>query len=283
MKRRTDLGSGFQWGTFLGEYDRLLGNYGIAEYNQDRDRQRVEKSVVMSCGWNPDRPELETEWLQSICEEHNMPSAIVGYVDLSGEAAVVEDCIAKQLQFDRVRGMRQILSWNPNPDYSCCAEKLLEQTRWQKNFELMKKYELSFDMQVYSMQMPAAAALAAANPDVQIVINHCGMPLFDFTKYYRLWLSNMKLLAAEPNISMKISGLGMFDHRWNTRSISPLVRYAIEIFGVDRCMFASHFPVDGLYRSYDEVFDAYSAIVRDGSEGERDRLFYGNAARIYRL
>jgi predicted TIM-barrel fold metal-dependent hydrolase len=93
----------------------------------------------------------------------------------------------------------------------------------------------------------------------------------------------MTSLASADNVFCKISGLGMGDWKWTEDSIRPFVLHAIEAFGVNRCMFASNFPVDRLFSSYDAVFDAFKAITRDFSADERRALFHDNAERVYRL
>ncbi|SFS91026.1 amidohydrolase family protein [Saccharopolyspora flava] len=90
-------------------------------------------------------------------------------------------------------------------------------------------------------------------------------------------------LAQAPNVACKISGLGMGDHDWTTESIRPYVEHAIEVFGVERCMFASNFPVDSLFSGYGEIFDAFREITRDYSRDERLALFHDNAEKFYRL
>ena len=97
------------------------------------------------------------------------------------------------------------------------------------------------------------------------------------------WHGGMKALAAQPNASVKISGLGMVDWNWNTESIRPFVLSTIDYFGVDRCMFASNFPVDRLYSSFGRLYDTFAALVRDFTDGEQRQLFGATAARIYRL
>ena len=73
----------------------------------------------------------------------------------------------------------------------------------------------------------------------------------------------MKLLASlAPNVAVKISGLAMLDWHWTTGSLRPFVLRTVEIFGVDRCMFASNFPVDKLFSSYDDLFNAFKAITK---------------------
>ena len=92
-----------------------------------------------------------------------------------------------------------------------------------------------------------------------------------------------KLLAEQPNVSVKISGLGIVDHAWSDASIRSLVLETIDIFGVARCMFASDVPTDKLYAGYDAIMSAFSRIVAGFAPAERDALFAANAERIYRL
>jgi predicted TIM-barrel fold metal-dependent hydrolase len=98
-----------------------------------------------------------------------------------------------------------------------------------------------------------------------------------------VWQRGLAALARIPHVSIKISGLGMVDHRWTVDSIRPLVRYTIETFGAGRCMFASNFPVDSLKSDFNTLYDAFKAIVSDYPVAEQRKLFHDNAVRIYRL
>jgi len=93
----------------------------------------------------------------------------------------------------------------------------------------------------------------------------------------------MRLLAERPNTAVKISGLGMFDRNWTTESIRPLVLEAIDIFGPQRAMFASNFPVDGMMASYGRIWNSFEEITRAFPEAERRALFHDNAVASYRL
>ena len=93
----------------------------------------------------------------------------------------------------------------------------------------------------------------------------------------------MRTLAEAPNVAAKISGLAMFHHGWTPAVIRPFVLDTIEIFGPERCMFASNFPVDRLQSSYDALWSAFDRITADFSEPERRALFHDNAIRYYRL
>lgn len=130
--------------------------------------------------------------------------------------------------------------------------------------------------------MPEFLGLARDFPDVQIILNHTGMQV-DGPDHFEAWKQNMRLLAEAPNVACKISGLGMGDWTWRTESIRPYVEEAIAAFGVERCMFATNFPVDKLFSSFDAILNAFKEITKDYSYRERLALFHDNAARFYRL
>jgi predicted TIM-barrel fold metal-dependent hydrolase len=83
-------------------------------------------------------------------------------------------------------------------------------------------------------------------------------------------------------VSCKLSGLCVADRPWTLEENGPLILETIDTFGVDRCMFASNFPVDKLFSSYDAIFDAFKAITEGYSTSERTALFHDNAARFHR-
>jgi predicted TIM-barrel fold metal-dependent hydrolase len=195
---------------------------------------------------------------------HGYPHGIVGFADLSSPD--VQAVIEAHCAFPNVRGIRQCLNFHRDPVKT-----------------LLKRYDLSFDLQLYYTQMEEAVALAREFPDTPIVLNHTGMPVDRAPAEIEGWKKAMKLLATAPNVSCKISGLGMGDWEWTVDSIRPYVLHAIDAFGVERCMFASNFPVDKLFSSYDAVFNALKAITKDFSADERRALFHDNAERVYRL
>jgi predicted TIM-barrel fold metal-dependent hydrolase len=155
---------------------------------------------------------------------------------------------------------------------------------WRENFALLRRYGMSFDMQIYPSQMDEAAALAQAHADTQIIINHAGM-FVDRSSVagYRAWRDGLRKLAGCPNVTVKLSGFAMFDHQWTVESLRPYVLETIDTFGVERAMFASNFPVDRLFGSYEDLWRAYASIVADASVAEKDALFRRNAERVYRI
>jgi predicted TIM-barrel fold metal-dependent hydrolase len=131
--------------------------------------------------------------------------------------------------------------------------------------------------------MPEAASLAASFPGVQIIVDHIGMPVYRGESGWDSWRTGIDVIAGRPNVSIKLSGFGMFDVSWTAESIRPGVELVLERFGPDRCMFGSNFPVDKRWATFAEAFDRVSTAVGALSEVERDAVFAGNAIRFYRL
>ena len=97
------------------------------------------------------------------------------------------------------------------------------------------------------------------------------------------WRAALEIAAAQPNVAIKISGLGRPGLPWTLTANGPIIRDTINIFGPERCMFASNFPVDGLTGSFQMIYGGFRAAVSNRPIEERRMLFHDNAVRIYRL
>lgn len=265
-----------------GDVAPIAKSYLLDDYLADTAKQKVVKSVHVDAGFDPSQPVEETRWLQSIADQRGFPHGIVARAEL--HRPDVETTLASHCRFPNVRGIRHIVNWHPDPAKTYVTKPdFLTDPAWLRGFAQLKRYNLSFDLQLYPSQMADAAALAAAHGDTTIILNHAGMPVDRDPEALSLWRAGMRALGAQPNVWVKISGLGMVDWRWTEQSIRPFVLETIEIFGPDRCMFASNFPVDKLYSSFDALYDAFKSIVSDFSVGERRKLFSDTALAVYRI
>lgn len=265
----------------LGDYRPMAKDYGPAELRADAAGLALAGAVHIEA--DAVDPVAETRWLAAATADDALPSAIVIGGDLSRPDAL--DTLAAQIACsDRVRGMRQILNVHADPLYDYVGRHFMGEGQWQANFAALAELGLSFDLQIYPEQMPRASTLAAAHPDLSIVLNHAGMYVDRHgVAGWRAWRDGLRLLAAQPNVAVKLSGFGMLDHGWTVGSIRPLVLEAIDAFGVERCLFASNFPVDSLYADYGELWAAYADVVADASAADKQALFADNARRVYRL
>jgi predicted TIM-barrel fold metal-dependent hydrolase len=265
-----------------GDIEPIARTYGIEDYLADVRNQNVVKSVHVECGWDPNEPVGETAWLQSIADKHGFPHGIVARAELN--ANDIEKLLTGHAQYKNVRGIRHIICWHRDPVKSYVSRPdLLTDPQWRRGFGLLQKFGFSFDLQLYPSQMVDGAELARSHPETLIILDHAGMPVDRDEEGIRIWRRGMRALAAASNVVVKISGLGAFDWHWTIDSFRPFVLETIDIFGVDRCIIASNFPVDKLYRDFDALYAAFYSITDGFSKSDKQMLFHDNAARFYRL
>ena len=267
-----------------GDVSSIAKTYLLDDYLRDAGESgnlRVAKVVHVEAGANPADSLKETRWLQSVADTRGYPHALVAHAELNHPN--VESLLAEHASHRNVRGIRQILNWHPDPKKTYTPRDLLTDPAWQRGFALLRKYGLSFDLQIYPGQMQAAAELASRHPDTPLILNHTGMPVDRDAAGLQAWRVGMQVLAQRPNVAVKISGLAMLDWQWTTDSLRPFVEQTLEIFGSDRCLFASNFPVDRLFGAFARQFSAYEVLTATLSATERVKVFAANAERIYRI
>ena len=266
-----------------GDVSPIARDYLLDDYLGDAagGGVHVRKTVHIEAGADPADALAETQWLQSIAAARGYPQAIVAHAELqrSGAAELLERHAAHR----NVRGIRQILNWHPDPAKTYTPRDLLADEAWWAGFARLKRHGLSFDLQIYPGQMPAAARLASRHPDTPLILNHTGMPVEKDAAGIDAWRSGMRALAAQPNVAVKISGLAMLDWHWSDASLRPFVLETLELFGAQRTMIASNFPVDRLFGTFGQFCAAYTRILAGASAAERANLYSGTAERIYRI
>ena len=169
--------------------------------------------------------------------------------------------------------MRQIVGRSAEEDAVTGSAALLDDPRWYEGLKRLAERDLSFDLQLIPQQMQRAAEVIASVPGLRVALCHCGSPWDQSASGLVHWRAGLAALAAIDGAHCKLSGFGMFDHNWTVESIRPLVETCIDVFGVDRCMFGSNFPVDKLHASYDQLYGAYDSITASLGDAARSRLF----------
>ena len=161
---------------------------------------------------------------------------------------------------------------------------------------------LSLDIWVFHHQLAEVAALAAEVPELTIILDHIGTPLGmgyyvnRRAEVFADWQSGLAQVAACPNVVVKLGGLNMHFNGfgWHDRSLpptsdelaaanGPYYRAAIDLFGPDRCLFESNFPMDKRACGYGVLWNAHKKMVLDFSAGEKALMFHDVAARVYRI
>lgn len=266
----------------FGEYDPLKRDYPIGEFLDDIAGSNVEKSVYVQANWAPNRGEDEAAWVQETAERTGWPHAIVAYCDMTvADARPALDRLAK---YPLMRGIRQQLHWHRNPQYRFASDPdLVRDETVQRNVGYLADYGWVFDLQVFAGQMDGACELAAACPKVTFVLQHAGM-LEDLSDDGRaFWKAQMRKLAMNDNVVSKLSAFGTFIHRNDQAHIERILHDTVELFGAERCLFGSNFPIEKLWTSYGELTGAFLRAASDLSAGRRNAIFHDTAKRVYRL
>lgn len=266
----------------FGPYEPIRRDYPIEEFLADIAGSGVEKSVYVQTNWAKAQTVEEVAWVQATADRHGWPHGIVGYADLLSDDA--RETMKRQAAYPLMRGIRMQLHWHENEMYRFAASPdLMDDARLRRNIRVLADHGWSFDLQVFTSQMADAAKLAADNRDIVFVLQHAGM-LEDLSPTGRqAWREGMKRLAGEENIVSKLSGLGTFIQRNDPAHVADVVSETLDIFGPDRCLFGSNFPIEKLWTSYADLVAAHRAALAQYPEEVQRAVLHDTAIRVYRL
>src|SRR6202022_1655334 len=263
-----------------GDYSAIKRNYLPADYRRDTTRYRIVKTVHVEAAWDRTDPVGETRWIEAIQREFGLPSACVGHAQ--PDRPDIEQALAGHARSPLVRGIRHKPKASGDPRDARRGEPgSMDDPRWRKGFSGLERFGFSYDLQTPWWHLDAAAELAADFPVTQIIINHTGLPADRTPEALHAWRRGLERAAAQPSVAIKISGLGRPGLPWTIEANGPIIRDAISIFDVERCMFARNYPVDRLAGSVDTIYDGFFAAVADRSPEDQRKLFHDNAIRIY--
>lgn len=265
-----------------GDYSPLKRDYLPDDLARDTAGFAPTGTVHIEAEWARDAPVDETRWLTALKERQGRPSAIVAHAGLGAEDAA--EVLAAQAAFPLVRGIRNkpLVAAGPRDARRGLAGSM-DDPRWRQGYALLERHGLSFDLQSPWWNLDQAADLARDFPATTLILNHTGLPVDRSEEGLRGWRKALEKLAAAPNTALKISGLGQRGRAWTEEDNVPVMRGAIDIFGVERCMFASNFPVDSLVAGYETLLKGFLSAIAHRDDRERSLLLHDNAVRLYRL
>jgi predicted TIM-barrel fold metal-dependent hydrolase len=251
-----------------GDYRAIRKRYLPPDYLLDSEKFNIEKTVYVETEWDPQDPLGEMRYVEELRRAYGLPTVAVAQAWLHHDDA--PQLIERQAAFAFVRSVRH----KPPPGAMLDA-------KWRRGFAALARNGLRFDLQTPWANLGDAARLAADFPDTQIILNHTGLPADRSAEGLAGWKRAMKTFAACPNTAVKISGLGQAGLPWTVEANRPIVLATIEVFGAERCMFGSNFPVDSLCANFATIFDGFASITSKFNKDEKSALFHDNAIRIY--
>lgn len=265
-----------------GDYSAICRDYMPVDYRADIAGWPVVGSVYVEAEWARDKAADESRWIAAVSKVEGLPSVVVAWCDLAAPDAGT--LLASHASVSIVRGIRHKPAATSGPtEAKRGAAGSMDDPAWRQGYALLERHGLSFDLQTPWWHLDAAADLAKDFPATQIIINHTGLPADRSPEALAAWRHALERAAAQPNVALKISGLGLPGRPWTVATNGPVIRDALAIFGLDRTMFASNFPVDSLVGDFDTIFSGFLAATASLPGSDRDRLFHDNARRIYRL
>ena len=266
----------------FGDYFGLRRDYPVEEWINDIVPQGVTKSVHVTAMWGPTRALDETRWLQSVADKHGFPHGIVCNADLTDPDIDVK--LKEQTQFPNMRGVRQMLYWDSDPVRRAAPRPdFCNDPAFRRGFALLEKHKLHFEFQVYAGQANFAVELIKAFPDVPMILVHAGMLTARAPQAIEQWRAALTAMAAFPNLHVKISGPGMFTNGVTYPHARQWIRDVIQIFGTERTIYGSNFPLEKLHASYADFFGHYRTVLSEYTEAEQRKVLHDNAVKFYRL
>jgi predicted TIM-barrel fold metal-dependent hydrolase len=248
---------------------RMSRRFDVTTYQAEAAAWNVDKFVNVAAATGRHSIE-ETIELDKSAPVSGGPHAIVGGLpptDTVGEAIALLD---RQMTASRFRGVRPM-----GP-----LERPLPH---DEVLRALHERNLLFELMTHPDQLQNAAARLAGLEDMVVVVEHTGWPRSGADEERALWRAGIDALASlGDNVVCKLSGLAMPLGSMGVDALTPWLEYALEAFGIERCMFASNFPVDSMYGTFDDLYSTFSSVTTGLDDVARDKLFATNAERVYR-
>jgi predicted TIM-barrel fold metal-dependent hydrolase len=212
----------------------------------------------------------ETAFLAELRERHGAPQAAIVRVEL--DEPDLDRRLDEHCKYGFVRGVRE-------PGKAA----VLADDRYVAGVRCLGERDLIFEVYCSAKRFTALGELARRCPDTRIVLEHFGAPPRPATDRFAGWRDGLHRLAEEPNVLLKVSGLGLMATDWTFEEAEVLMAEALDAFGAERCFFGSNFPVDRAMSSYPDGYTAMQRATRCLTEGQRHALFVTNAEALYRI
>ncbi|SFH87970.1 amidohydrolase family protein [Planctomicrobium piriforme] len=253
------------------EHAPICRDYLPDDLKPHLDRCGVKKSIFVQTQHDL----AENRWALSLADHYDFLAGVVGWVDLASP-----QCEEQLLEFKnhpKFVGIRHITQAEPNPDF-------IIQPDVMRGMKVLEKHAVPFDMLFFVQHLRHAETVARQVPNLPLVIDHLAKPHIK-AQQIDDWLPHLKTAAKCENVCCKLSGM-VTEADWKTwkpADLQPYVDHALELFGPERCMYGSDWPVCELAGSYEQVYQATRTCLSKLSETEQAQVFGGTAQKFYEL
>jgi predicted TIM-barrel fold metal-dependent hydrolase len=258
-----------------GAGEPLAKSHLMSDYLRETDGLNVVKTVYMEVDVEPSQLVAEAEYVIDLCERSDNPmaGAVIGGRPASAD---FKDYVQRFKGSPYIKGVRQVLHGGPRG--VCLSDEFVRGVR------LLGEAGMRFDICIRSEELPDAVKLVDLCPETRFVLDHCGNANVQAQDRSQ-WRRDMTEVAQRSNVICKISGIiaSAKPGEWTPNDLAPIVRHCIDVFGKDRVIFASDWPVCTVTATYRQWVEALKTIVQDWTEADRRKLFQDNAVRFYEL
>jgi len=217
----------------------------------------------------------ENDFLLDIAQKHNYIKGIVGWIDLLDPQAEIKMIALKSTP--SIVGFRTIMQGSPD-------EKYLGNKLFFENVKRLAAFDYTFDILVHNNQLDTLIRLTDKLPDNRFILDHLGKPAIK-NKEYKEWKTEIKILAANPNMYCKLSGMTTEADlkNWTYNDLYPYMEIAAEYFGLDRICFGSDWPVCLAAGSFATTYSVVDQFCAQLKQEEKDKIFGQNTKDFYKL
>ena len=259
---------------WLDNFDALGKRYLIDDYQRACEGINVVRSVHVEADVAPAHVVEEVKWLARIVQTDSMIGSIVASAPLEDSNA--EEILEQLAQYELVVAIRR-MAWHRPDDQFYRSPELI------RGVQLLGKFDLSFDLCANHRQLPAAIDLVKATPNIRHAVNHCGGPNIE-GKQFQPWADHISELASFDNVYCKVSGIvTTASENWTKEELKPYIDHLVTVFGYDRLMFGSDWPVCTLAAEYRQWVEALLWAIQNATDEDRQKLFHDNAKQFYRI
>jgi L-fuconolactonase len=217
----------------------------------------------------------ETRWLLELADRHSFIKGVVGWFDLCSPYLLqqLRDFVAHP----KLVGARHVIHDEPDDDFMLRSD-------FKTGLVYLGAHGITYDLLLFPRHIGRAVKLVNHFPRQRFVLDHLGKPLIK-SGALEPWKQDISQLARYPNVWCKLSGMVTEADRahWTYEDLLPYMETVLEVFGPDRVMVGSDWPVCRLAAEYQEVMRIVPQFVRSLDQMDREKILFANAIKCYQL
>ena len=218
----------------------------------------------------------ETQWLLDIAKQTDLIKGVVGWIDLKSEK--LEQALAAFSHHDKLVGFRHVLQGEADADFMLNPDFI-------RGLKMIADKGYRYDLLIFANQLSSAEKMLSQVPNLHVVIDHIAKPDIKTKNDFDTWQLGMAKLAEYPNCYCKLSGMvteADWKH-WQTADFQPYMKTLLTLFGVERLMFGSDWPVCLVAAEYQKVKQLVMDFIADNAPNGKQAIFADNACRFYQI